>query len=76
MKKPNRQRDKILRRNRERLRIHRRFKPEHDAHSWKQMGEDKPGFSILAWLSRSIPRFRKDIDKRDRLRMAQRRGDR
>lgn len=76
MKKPNRQRDKVLRRNRERLRIHRKVKPRHDASSWRDMQTDKEGFNIFKWFSHAIPRLRKDRDKRDRLRMAQRRGDR
>lgn len=76
MKKANRQRDKILRRNRERLRLHRKAKPDHEPHSWKQMGEDRPGFNIFAWFSKRLPRLRRDVDERDRHRIAQMRGDR
>ncbi len=76
MKKANKKRDKILRRNRERLRLHRETKPNHVPHSWRQMGTDMPGFNIFKWLGRALPRYREDVDKRDRLRIAQRRGDR
>lgn len=76
MKKANKQRDAVLRRNRERLRLHRRVKPEHNSSSWRDMETHKEGFNIFKFFSRAIPRLRKDRDKRDRLRMAQRRGDR
>jgi len=76
MKKANRQRDKVLRRNRERLRIHRSVKPDHEPHSGRQMETDRPGFNIFQWLSKALPRTRKEIDQRDRLRATQRRGDR
>lgn len=76
MKKANKHRDKILRRNRERLRLHRKTKPIHDGHSGQQIETDRPGFNIFKWLSQALPRTRKDMDQRDRLRMAQRQGDR
>lgn len=75
MKKPNRQRDMLLQRKREALNRHRKVKPIHEGHSGREMETDRSGFNIFKWLSQALPRTRKDRDKRDRLRMAQRRGD-
>ncbi len=76
MKKPNRERDVLLQRKREALRLRRKIKPIHDGHSGQEMETDRPGFNIFKWLSQALPRTRKDVDQRDRLRVAQRRGDR
>lgn len=75
MKKQNRRRDILLQKSRETQRIRKKTKPDYERGA-NDIREDRNSFNIFAYFSSKLPRFRKDIDQRDRLRIAQRRGDR
>lgn len=75
MKKANRRRDILLQTKRERQRLRKQTKPDHERGA-SDIREDKIGFNIFAYFSRKLPRLRRDIDKRDRQRIAQKRGNR
>ncbi len=55
--------------------MRKQVKPEHERCA-TDIRDEKPGFNIFAYLSSKRPRLRKEIDARNRLRMAQRKDDR
>lgn len=65
MRKPNRERSMLLQKKREKQRIRKQTKPEHDPHSVRDMVTDKPGFDIFAFLSRKVPKEER-IDRREK----------
>ena len=65
MKKTERWKSMRVQKKREKQRIRKQTKPEHEGTSGRQMVTDKHGFNIFALLSRPVPKAKKR-DRRER----------